>query len=931
MSNTIGGVNLIKVSFHVPKKIFIGSFTQIAFDKDSLNACIHDFTYEFIGDPGGCRVSIPAMSNSPFTDSNVLLIAGHKPGIRKLMIQLKGTTHKIIFEFEVVTEWENPIQGPPATFWGMDRAHAPTMGGVLFSPPGGTSSAGQKTIRIALLTIGWLPSQYSDGQSPANDWTIHGANYQICKPWLDYINSQNKSPGQANPSSGDVYQGKSVRLYYNEVSTPYGATAPALDIDCRFMGDYLLQACWNDCFDLDPRGRWLGNANLVMRCFSSALQQIEQDPDFCMNLDMLFIVVRPTSRECISGPMQYATETLNAWSCWIPPTIVQTTFGAKCLSCIVISDDVSAYGTNVEPWERAAHEIGHGLYMQDLRSDSGIPADAIAPSNPVADWDLMANDATFPHLILLNRRLRGYINDRVYPTMINRIELRDLVVGPSMVIPLNPLEKMDSNQCSGLELFITEGWSFFFEFRSRQSSQIADQNLGIGLPDNVVLGIENKLWGKAAPYRQVELLSNMPRGSTFPKEPASPGGTFSFPLRGSPTIPSAPWPSSFTNSYDYIPLNIAFSVEFLDITNGVAEVQLNCTQKMEDRPDPCIQPWKGYEGWQSPDIIIQTPFSSMDPSYENQMISGSENTIIARVRNKGNIDAVDVKVKLAITSYSTTNPSQVQNRQEMMSDPITIGRDQSNDFTFFWDAPADLGHICISAEIVDHINPNGVKEITRLNNFAQSNFIAITSPTVQDLAERKSIPVEVTNPYEYPVYCLISSRQNNPLYRIMIDRTKVRLGPKESKKIMVFIEYVPKPKSSGDIVTKDVRARYEGKANGVSIEAFFKPTDLAQSNYLLAGGANIVVRTGLKTRFKDLKIENSVVSGSVCDCYGKAVATGKVLLSSSSYTTSKRTRILDLVNGTFQNEIDYHWRDVKAYYLPGKGYCECISEKIENR
>ena len=65
------------------------------------------------------------------------------------------------------------------------------------------------------------------------------------------------------------------------------------------------------------------------------------------------------------------------------------------------------------------------------------------------------------------------------------------------------------------------------------------------------------------------------------------------------------------------------------------------------KPDPSIRPWPASPDrqWQSPDIEVRNKRKQADSAWFNVPWVGNANTIVAKVKNNGNMAAPQVRVK----------------------------------------------------------------------------------------------------------------------------------------------------------------------------------------------------------------------------------------------------------------------------------------------
>ena len=88
------------------------------------------------------------------------------------------------------------------------------------------------------------------------------------------------------------------------------------------------------------------------------------------------------------------------------------------------------------------------------------------------------------------------------------------------------------------------------------------------------------------------------------------------------------------------------------ISTAVDNAVVRVSYGSNGKPEPGIRPWTGGPNWQSPDIEIRNDKATADPAnYFNTPWLGHDNTIVARVRNSGDLLARGVVVDFFVTEY----------------------------------------------------------------------------------------------------------------------------------------------------------------------------------------------------------------------------------------------------------------------------------------
>ena len=129
---------------------------------------------------------------------------------------------------------------------------------------------------------------------------------------------------------------------------------------------------------------------------------------------------------------------------------------------------------------------------------------------------------------------------------------------------------------------------------------------------------------------------------------------------------------------------------------------------------------------QSPDIEVRNTKNATDPAWANVPWVGNPNTVVAKVRNAGNVLAPSVRVNFYVKTFNIGGAPEVF----LGSDVRDIAAGATVEFTTNW-VPPSTGHFCVVARIPLYIVPTAptVVEMTELNNIAQSNYDRFNTAT----------------------------------------------------------------------------------------------------------------------------------------------------------------------------------------------------------
>ncbi|PFI78827.1 CARDB domain-containing protein [Bacillus cereus] len=661
---------------------------------------------------------------------------------------------------------------------------------------------------------------------------------------------------------------RSVAHYYREVS--YGN----LDITAEVFGPVQLPGSWDDYFN--PNGIFKGS--YPQACITAGDGII----DFS-NFDTLLCV----SQSVDATP---ATPLKSAWPYssignWGPYT---TGEGNKTIGIISMPNEWGLTSDR-EIHETLSHEIGHNLRLNDQY------APVVAGRN-LGSWEMMAWDDPLPHFTMVHRMMLGWIKPE-------EIKSYNFTSGTPVdeTITLHPIEQGSppTGRHTGIEIRIADGWNYYFEYRVGQSTQIGDRLLPI---DNRVLGTDvvSPPWTPPIQRPNILLLNNDADGD------------------GS-VLGNGQDYEETDNTDPVFPADLHVNVSNIDGTKADLRVQYGINNK----PDPSIRPWPAGPGreWQSPDIEIRNVRNQADHNWWNVPWEGNDNTVVARVKNNGTLDAPSVRVNFYVKDYTIGNGTETF----LGSDVRDIPAGLTVEFNTSW-VPPIQGHYCIVVRIPLYTRPGipPVTEMTELNNIAQSNYNRFISRTASP-ATREVTSILVENPYELPTRVFIVPGQTNPLYRTYIEHTWLVLKPGETKKVKVMFEY-----TGGE---KHQEREYKLIPNMMNIVGFIEDPREKPHTAQVFGGAQVQVVTGRATEFKSIDIDNKTVRGSVVTIDdGNPVPDGKIILILSSGTgksEGKTYQMTEISNGNFSARIRHECEYIEAYFTPPIGYADCTSQKLK--
>lgn len=671
---------------------------------------------------------------------------------------------------------------------------------------------------------------------------------------------------------------RSTRLFYREVS--YNN----FDLSAQVFGPVELPGTWDDYFNLDgsPKGTY------YQACFTAGDGVINYN-----NFDTLLCV-----SQSVTGPPMKSAWAYASIGSWGPYTTAE---GNKNYGVVSMPNE---WGTTSdrEIHETFSHELGHNLGMGDQYNPS-------VPGRNPGGWEMMHADNPFPHFSLSHRMALGW----VLPGWVQPFNFQSMAAPLDQTVALSPIENgaPAAGRRAGIEIRLADGWNYYFEYRIGQTAQIADR----GLPTNDrVLGTDVVSTPYTPPIARpgILLLNN--------------------DIDGDGAV--------LTNGQDYEETDTTdpvFPTDFKVDVNGVngSKADVRVRYGINSRPDPSIRPWPAAPDrqWQSPDIEIRNARNQADPAWFNVPWVGNANTIVARVKNNGGLDAPQVRVNFFVKNYNAGGAPETF----LGFDQRDVAAGATVEFTGSW-TPPSTGHFCVIVRIPLYQLPASpaVVEMTELNNLAQSNydrFISGTSTPTREMTE-----VEVGNPYSERTRIWLSAGHSNPLYRTYLEHAWVYLDPGETRTVRMMFEYAP-DQLTGDLYPPELKKKYrplQKVPNRVGLASFIEdPRDTPRHSLQVLGGAQAEIVTGRRTKFGRFDVRRQEVRGTVVAIESKKPVTGGKLIVRTRAGRGKNAEMtyqtVPLKKGSFATKLKTAGGEIKAYYVPSAGFAESETEEIQTK
>lgn len=876
------------VAIQMDKSHFVGSYSRVYLSLRGIT--IDELDFRVSG--GGKAGVVSACRDADFNIKRpeIMFCAGYQPGTYTLQA-IERSSNILMDEekFEITTEWQDQRDGPSLSFTGISEnlGFGPAWGGGPAGPQNLNVVPAFGTRRIAIALIDTADARYSS--DPVTVTAIKDR-------WMNEVISGVTIGARV----------ESARAYYREVS--YGN----YDLSADVYGPINLPNDWNAYFAADGAP------------FAAFWQQAMTACDSAIdynNYDNLIFV----SEQFVDAAGAF----FNAWPYGGGGTFT-TAEGIKNLGVVSMPREWgAAFNPGRTVRSTVIHELGHSLGLADQYTP--------ATGRNAGNWEPMHAEGNLPHFSLAHRMMLGWVQASWLKTY-NFATAAGVV---NETISLSPIETgaPTAGMKSGIEVRLSDGWNYYVEYRSGQTTHIGDRALDVA---NAVLVTDvDSTPGDAPISRPIILRVN---------DDSDGDG------------------SVLVNGLDYRETDITdptyptdFKLSVTNVTSSNADVKVE--YGVNSKPDPAIRKWPAGPDrqWQSPDIEVQNARNLADPAgWFNVPWTGHPNTVIATVKNNGNLDAPGVRVEFYVKNFNLGGVPETLLGADVQDIPA-LGTTQ---FSTSWPAPG-TGHYCIAVRIPGYLTPgpNPVLEMSIFNNEAQSNYSRFISAAASP-ASRETTFVEVGNPYSKATRVFIRPGQSNPLYRTYLEHTSLYLEPGETRSIRMMFEYDPTnlyrtptslgkfdsidmerdPDRSQHEIVKTIRA-FRDKPNRVGVAAYIdNPADQPAHTPSRLGGFDAEIVTGQKTRFEYFYLDGYVGGRVVLYTEARSpagVTHGTVVVAFvNDRERDKPVIVYDRVRvdleGTFALKVpdaaeQAKFNAVQAYYVPAEEYGDCESEVVQRQ
>ncbi|SMH40524.1 M6 family metalloprotease domain-containing protein [Rathayibacter oskolensis] len=840
-----------------PAPLFLGAYTPVRLELLGSGLSVDDVVLSVEDEDHG-SVSPSRDDTFDASDPHLLLLAGWRPG-ESTVIATDSSTGETVgrARFSVDDRWADATAGPSFSVTG--AVDAPVV-----RHAWGGGSAGPQNIGVypvgPVWRVGIVLVDTTTATYPAADLSA------IRKDWKDAM-VDGVTLGGVTRSVSDYFAetsyGKlSVRLVGNAIAGPLHTTGP-----------------WEDYFEVEtepdpanpgmtrPRrwnpkpDTWKAFASLVAQANADAASATPPRPpvlDLSKTDAVAFVVRTASAPDGTVSPPTPMSIGRYVWPQQSTQTVKLDGVDRTIPLLFMPADWTALDGRQL--YETLAHELGHTLGLPDLYLYPWMNAGNA--ERALRDWDLMHRDRGLPQLSLSMRMALGWIA----PAEIRSFDFA--AAGGAPVLQPVTLQALQTKtippgSLRGIEVRIANGRNYYFEYRSRQGASLGDAQLPM---NEVVVGVDvvSPIGGQNYDSRPMTL--------RLYDDPDAIDDTDGILRQGAFLSPGDDYrEKDFTEGApkDFVAKVVAVRPDSAD---------LQIRYDSEARPELSIRPWpNGDKQWQSPDIEVRNAKSDADARWLNVPWGGNPNRLVARVRNRGGVDARDVRASFSIKNLTTNGTDAPPPALEPLgvSDPVTIPAGQVRELGITWVAPGS-GHHCIVVDIPLYEEPGdpAIHESSDRDNTAQSNYDRFWSESASPSA-RKRFTVRLENPTDETAIVYPRVRQTSPFYRTYLEHAWLSLPARQSREIEVMTESL-----DGDPVWQGFVEQHRGliweQSNVLEISGWVSGVCAA----LCTGGATLEVDSGRATRIEDVAFfAEPGASGVVLRADGKPADNGTVLMT----------------------------------------------------
>lgn len=883
----------------VPPKdpLFVGSWVKLQYDLSGSGLTDADVSFVVTDGPDVAIVS-HTETVTPIGGGvrEPLLVAGGLLGTFGLDMVETATGNVLdSTSFEVTDEWHDPDFGPSAFIQGEG-------GGTSGGDWGGGPNAPQNLSTVphnGSWRVGVLMVNTADGAYPTEATALAAARKAILDEVQDGV-----------AVSGTT---RSARHYYEELSGWNAATNRGLTVRAhnnQVFGPVTLPNGWGTYFQqkknaagavIDARWSSMGTTvqTIVTRAFTDGIMTTA---DFSA-IDVLLLV--PFSPDTTAGtaaaPARFVWP--HAWPSQPYLAGASVSTDQRSFAAVFVPPDFAVHdGRRVHA--TLSHEIGHTLGLPDLYNFPEYTPDIT--NRLTMNWDMMAGSRNdMPHFSLSNRMRQGWVQA-------GHLRLFNFSVAPAggvvnETVTLHAAElPPPAGRVRGIEIRLSDGWNTYIEYRAKQASQFSDT-----LPaDRRVVITDVTSDSFAAPVARPPIV--------FVHNDADGDG-----------------PILDTNlDYDEIDPSSQKQLTVRVVSTAADNAVVNIKYDSGQRPDPGIRPWTGGPDWRSPDIEVRNAKSIADPAkWANTPWLGNMNTVVAKVRNNGDLLAKGVVVDFFVIEYTTGDGPMVP----LGTDVKDIAAGATVEFTTSWVPPVDR-HYCVVVRIRLYQDPAtaGLFETNIFNNEARTNYTRFVSASSSP-STRVTAQIQLANPFDESALVHAVVNSSHPYHRVFLDHRWLRVDGKSNRPVQVYDEALAGFSEADFVDDERVLGLLWKEDNQVTVEGWAERPFLSDCGApTLTGGAAVRVGSGRATEIEITDAKQTFMGGLVRHVDdGSPVDDGTVVIVAREVDEFGGHQTADgqLDGGRFAIEFGGHLKGAEqvgeAHFLGSFGAAPCDSRTVK--
>ena len=549
-----------------------------------------------------------------------------------------------------------------------------------------------------------------------------------------------------------------------------------------------------------------------------------------------------------------------------------------------------------------SHELGHTLGLPDLY-DFPVYSNDIS-NRLTTNWDMMAGSRdTLPHYTLSNKMRMDWI-PAGHLKLFNFLGSGAITV----TVTLHAAELGDppAGRFKGIEIRLGDGWNYYVEYRAEQPSLITDD----------------------IPTDRRVLITDVTSDSFAPPVSRPPIVLVHKDIDGDGPILGTG--ADMEEKDPGTQMDLIVEVVSTDTDNAVVKVSYGANGK----PEPGIRPWSGGPNWQSPDIEVRNDRATADPGkYFNVPWLGHDNTVVAKVRNAGDLLAKGVVVDFFVTEYSSGDGPWVP----LGTDTHDVVPGATVEFSVGWNpSAADGKHYCVIVRIRLYQDPGNLAVVDQniYNNEARSNYTKFVSASASP-SSRVGTTVLLANPYADSTHVYADVKQTHPQHRVFIDHRWLRVAGKDARHVQVWDEALwgtPEWHLISEGQNRREPTYLWEVPNQVSIAGWaVRPFEADCGAMTLTGGAGIRVDAGRATKIELRAVKQNYVTGRVSYVDNSTpVTNGTVLIEVSAgggkfFTVSDDVRTDGTFGMDFNNAFGDKTKWIEVHFLGAYSAAPCTT------